>query len=170
MSKEYYASWARPLALRIWGVLNTATGIIALHFNVQPSLLSSLTSLYLIAEVAALPLVPLFIEKFGLTGLLRFALCGFFLSSVSCFFSPALEHLLFSRCIQGIFGGLLTTTPFIAMKSDLSKRHQPIAIGMAVVVGSFAPIVGPLLTAQLNEKNVLYFAIMAIIPCFACHF
>tara|TARA_B100000508_G_scaffold140448_1_gene141484 strand:- start:13528 stop:14913 length:1386 start_codon:yes stop_codon:yes gene_type:complete len=166
-------SWARP-CIAFWGAfcatvgvnaLSTATGIIALHFNVQPSLLSSLTSLYLIAEVAALPLVPLFIEKFGLTGLLRFALCGFFLSSVSCFFSPALEHLLFSRCIQGIFGGLLTTTPFIAMKSDLSKRHQPIAIGMAVVVGSFAPIVGPLLTAQLNEKNVLaIFAIMAIIP------
>ena len=36
---------------------------------------------------------------------------------------------------------------------------------MAVVVGSFAPIVGPLLTAQLNEKNVLtIFAIMAFIP------
>lgn len=36
---------------------------------------------------------------------------------------------------------------------------------MAVVVGSLAPIVGPLLTAQLNEKNVLaIFVIMAIIP------
>jgi DHA2 family multidrug resistance protein len=162
--------WKRPLVAFIGSfcsamginALSNATALLAGRFQSSLSEISPATSFYLIAEIAALPLLPVVVAKFGAPKLLKAALWGFLVGSMLCLFAPTLDLLLMGRIVQGFFGGLLVTTPLLIMKSDLPEDKQPLAMVAAGILAGFAPIVGPLLTATLNTDNVqLIFLLMS---------
>ena len=144
--------------------LSNATALLASNFHASLSEISPATSLYLIAEIAALPLMPLIVKQFSTARLLKVALWGFLVGSIVCLIAPTLNFLLVGRVIQGFFGGMLVTTPLLIMKSDLPEDKQPIAMISAGFASGFAPIVGPLFTASLTAGSVqMIFLLMSVI-------
>lgn len=164
--------WQRP-TVAFWGAfcatmginaLSNATSLLAGYYQVSLAEISPATSLYLIAEIAALPLIPLLTSRMGVPRLLRMALWGFLAGCLLCLIAPTLTALLFGRVVQGFFGGMLSTMPLLIMKSDLPEDKQPLAMAAAGFVSGFAPVVGPLLTAALTVQTIPWlFAIMAAV-------
>jgi DHA2 family multidrug resistance protein len=169
---------ARPI-IAFWGAfcatmgvnaLTNATSLLSRYYNTPLSDISAATSLYLSAEIAALPLIPIFIKRFGAGRLLSASLWGFLVGTLLCAVSPSFTLLLIGRMVQGFFGGLLATTPLLLMKSDIIEKYRPKAMLAAGMASGFAPIVGPMLTSLLNNENVKFiFFIMAAISA-ACIF
>lgn len=162
--------WRRPFVAFVGGfcatmginALSNATALLAGHYQASLAEISPATSLYLIAEIAALPLMPVIVARYGVARVLERALWGFLFASLLCLFAPTLSFLFVSRTLQGFFGGLLATMPLLIMKSDLPPDKQPLAMASAGFVAGFAPIVGPLLTASLDADSVqLIFLAMA---------
>lgn len=147
--------------------LSNATDLLASRFQVSLSEISPATSLYLIAEIAALPLMPVIVTKFGTARLLKVALWGFIIGSMLCLLAPNLDLLLAGRVVQGFFGGLLITTPLLVIKSDIPVLKQSLAMTVSAFVAGFAPIIGPLFTSILTENNVqlIFLAMSMMIAC-----
>jgi len=163
--------WRRPFVAFIGAfcsamginALSNATDLLAGRFQASLSEISPATSLYLIAEIAALPLMPMIVARLGAARLLKIALWGFLVGSVLCLLAPSLDLLLAGRVVQGFFGGLLVTTPLLIMRTDLPTDKQPFAMAGAGFVAGFAPIIGPLLTATLTANTVqLIFLVMSL--------
>lgn len=173
---DWWASWRRPVAA-FWGAfcatmginaLSNATELLASRFQASLTEISPATSLYLVAEISALPLIPLIISHVGTSRLLRVGLWGFLAGSILCLLAINLNMLLAGRVIQGFFGGLLATTPLLVMKSDVPEKKQPVAMLAAGVASGFAPIVGPLITSALDAGSVqLLFLVMSALTVFS---
>lgn len=144
--------------------ISNATALLASRFSVSLSEISAATSYYLIAEIAALPLLPMLINKWGAPRVLKWALTLTACSSLLCTSSQTLPALLFSRIAQGFSCGLLLTLPLIIIKNELSQEYHAKALALMAVISGLAPITGPLITSLLEPGTVHFiFIIMALI-------
>lgn len=148
--------------------ISNATGLLAGRFHVSLSELSPATSFYLLAEIAALPLVPIAIRRLGGQRLLTLALSGFLLASILCMLAPSLPALLASRALQGFFGGTLLILPGILIKLEVAPPKQAFALTVFSFAAGFAPIIGPLLTSLMTVETVhVLFGIMVALTALA---
>ena len=99
---------------------------------------------YLTANVIVIPLTPWFAERFGRHQYLTLSIFGFTIMSMICGLSQNIEMLIFTRVLQGFFGGGLIATTQAALR-DLFPPEQA-NVGQAIfgVVIATGPILGPL--------------------------
>lgn len=151
-----------------FNAISNATELLAARYQVSLSELSPATSFYLLAEIAALPLVSVAVKRLGSQRLLTVALLGFLLASLFCMLSQSLNQLILSRTIQGFFGGFLLVLPALLIKLEVPEEQQAKTLTFSSFASAMAPITGPLLTSFMQIETVhIIFATMAMLTAAA---
>uniref|UniRef100_A0A486XU03 Multidrug resistance protein B n=1 Tax=Rheinheimera sp. BAL341 TaxID=1708203 RepID=A0A486XU03_9GAMM len=141
------------MALAGINITNTATELLQARVGASLREMTLITSSYIIAEIAAMPLMPLLMRRYGLKRLAVVVLCGFMLASVACAHANSLNALIISRIIQGAFGGILLPLVHTAIKLLLTQNQHAAAFGVFSVFASLAPVAGPSFAGLLSSAT-----------------
>jgi EmrB/QacA subfamily drug resistance transporter len=111
---------------------------------------------YLIALAAALPICGWLSRRVGVARLWLWALAAFTLLSGLCAVSPNLSTLILFRVLQGLAGGLLVPSGQTLIGRAAGPRHMGTVMNTAGIAVVLAPAIGPaiggLLIAALSWK------------------
>ncbi len=113
--------------------------------------ISWIQTVYLIAEVIAIPLTGLLTRVFTMRGLFVIALSLFTGASAGCAFSGSFESLVAWRVLQGFSGGVLIPLVFSAVFLLFPERSQGLATTIAGVLAVLAPTVGPIVGGWITD-------------------
>jgi MFS transporter, DHA2 family, multidrug resistance protein len=113
--------------------------------------MSWVQTVYLIAEVIAIPLTGLLTRALSLRGLFVTAVSLFTVASVGCAFSGSFAVLLVFRVLQGFTGGMLIPAVFSAVFLLFPARLHTVATTIGGVVAVLAPTVGPVVGGWITQ-------------------
>lgn len=144
--------------------MSNAIAPLALTLDVPLYRMSAITSLYLVAQIASLPTLSLWLKNNSPVTVSRYASLIFTLASLLCALSKSFEGLAFARVIQGLSSGILiAVVPVIIKRYHDDNRHATL-LSYFSVMGATAPIVGPVFVGFLNSETVyLMFVLCAIL-------
>jgi len=157
-----------PVSFRIWaGFLAMCLGMFMAILDIQivasslPDIQSALgipnnylswvQTVYLIAEVIAIPLTGRLTRLFSLGGLFVLAILGFTVASLCCAMSTGFETLVPFRIVQGFCGGLVIPVVFNAVFALFPERARVPATTIAGVFAMLAPTLGPTVGGYITE-------------------
>ena len=123
-------------------VVATSLPTIQHALAISPDAMSWIQTVYLIAEVIAIPLTGLLTRVLTLRWLFAAAVAVFTLASVGCAFSGNLAVLLVFRVVQGFSGGVLIPAVFSAVFLLFPPRLHAVATTIGGVVAVLAPTIG----------------------------
>lgn len=132
-------------------VVATSLPTIQRALAVSPDAMSWIQTVYLIAEVIAIPLTGLFTRILTLRWLFVAAVTLFTLASIGCAYSGSLAVLLGFRVVQGFSGGVLIPAVFSAVFLLFPSRLHAIATTVGGVVAVLAPTIGPIIGGWITE-------------------
>jgi DHA2 family multidrug resistance protein len=132
-------------------VVATALPTIQHALDISPDAMSWIQTVYLIAEVIAIPLTGLFTRVLTLRWLFAAAVTLFTLASIGCAYSGNFTVLLVFRVAQGFSGGVLIPAVFSAVFLLFPPRLHAIATTVGGVVAVLAPTVGPVVGGWITE-------------------
>ncbi|WP_454918809.1 MFS transporter [Xanthobacter sediminis] len=118
---------------------------IALAFGVSPLNLDLTMTVYLLANVAVIPLSGLLAARFGTRTVFKCSLVLFALSSALCGFADTLPALIAARVLQGASAALMMPVGRMAIIHATSKADLVAALAWMITPAMLGPLVGPLL-------------------------
>lgn len=123
-------------------------------------LLSWVTTAYLLASTAMVPIYGKLSDLYGRKIILMFGIVLFLAGSVLCGIAPTMVMLVVFRAVQGLGAAALTSTAF-AVPADLfvpaeRPRYQGIFMGVFGLASVIGPFVGGLLTDGPGWRWVFY--------------
>lgn len=133
-------------------IINVALSSISGNLGASTSEVTSISTVYILANVIIMPLNGYLTAFFGRKNYYALCLFLFTVSSMLCGIAWDLNSLVFFRLIQGIGGGALMPTAQAIMFESFpqEKRGQAMAIfGLAAMVG---PAIGPTLGGWLVDS------------------
>lgn len=143
--------------------ISTATGMLCAKYALSPSETSLATSIYLTAEIMAIPLLAALISKSSGLSVLKAAALGFLLSSFMCAFADNYNAFLYSRAAQGFFSGLLLPLPYYFFAKIENEKEKVQYLTVFSLLGGLAPIIGPMITTTITTET---FPLLFLIPSF----
>jgi MFS transporter, DHA2 family, multidrug resistance protein len=96
---------------------------------------------YTIAAIIVIPITPWLQDRFGRKRYFAIAIVGFTLASIACGLSDTLPRLVFSRVVQGAFGGGILATS----QAILRDTFPPKQLGASQAIFALGAIMGPAL-------------------------
>ena len=133
-------------------VVVTSLPVIEKALDIGADQMSWVQTLYLIAEVIAIPLTGMLLRVFTLRRLFISGLLAFTLASIACANSGGVAELLVGRVAQGFAGGVLIPLVFTAIFLLFPPGfQQSVAITVAGFLAVLAPTLGPLIGGWLTE-------------------
>ena len=132
-------------------VVATSLPTIQHALAISPDAMSWIQTVYLIAEVIAIPLTGLLTRVLTLRWLFAAAVAVFTLASVGCAFSGNLAALLVFRVVQGFSGGVLIPAVFSAVFLLFPPRLHAVATTIGGVVAVLAPTIGPVVGGWITQ-------------------
>lgn len=135
-------------------IITTALGRIVEDFNSFSSL-SWVVTAYLLTTTVTVPIAGKLSDMFGRRNLLMVGIALFTLSSFLSGISGSIEWLIAARALQGIGGGILTTTAFTIVGDLFSPRERGKWQGLIGSVFGLASVVGPLLGGYLTDPHLI---------------
>lgn len=133
---------------------SAAVGLVQSQFAVTPQQLSLLVSVYVLAEIISMPLLPLLNKRWGHQTISVLAIAGFILASAICGLAGSYEVLLLGRLLQGACGGLLIPLVHLTIRAELQLAQHWLGMGLFSLFAGIAPLVGPLYTGLLGESQL----------------
>ncbi|MFG1480030.1 MFS transporter [Xanthobacter sp. V4C-4] len=118
---------------------------IALAFGVSPLSLDLTMTVYLLANVAFIPLSGLLAARFGTRTVFQASLILFALSSTLCGFADSLPALIAARVLQGASAALMMPVGRMAIIHATSKADLVAALAWMITPAMLGPLIGPLL-------------------------
>lgn len=118
---------------------------IAVAFGVSPLNLDLTMTVYLLANVAVIPLSGLLAARFGTRTVFKGSLVLFALSSALCGFADTLPALIAARVLQGASAALMMPVGRMAIIHATSKADLVAALAWMITPAMLGPLVGPLL-------------------------
>lgn len=106
---------------------------------------------YLVAEVAVIPLVGSFSAVFGMRRSFATLAIAFVASSLLCGFSWNLGSMVFFRAIQGLCGGALIPMAFQTLLVTMPVSKRNLGLTIFGLTATLAPTIGPSLGGYLTE-------------------
>jgi DHA2 family multidrug resistance protein len=100
-------------------------------------------TLYLIAEVIAIPLSGFLSRAFGTRLFFAISCSGFTVSSLLCGFASSSEEMTLWRAIQGFLGAGMIPTVFASGYTVFPRSKQYIVTPIIGLVATLAPTIGP---------------------------
>jgi len=135
-------------------IVDTSIVNVALN-DMQAQLGATLTAIgwvvtsYAVANVIILPMSAWLGDVFGKKRYFLFSLVAFTLASMMCGMANSLAMLIFSRVLQGIFGGGLLAKAQSILFETFPPEEQPVAQGLFGAVVIAGPTIGPVLGGYL---------------------
>jgi MFS transporter, DHA2 family, multidrug resistance protein len=96
---------------------------------------------YTIAAIIVIPITPWLQDRFGRRLYFAVSIIGFTLASMSCGLSDTLPMLVFSRVVQGAFGGGILATAQAILRDTFPPRQ----LGVSQAIFALGAILGPAL-------------------------
>ncbi len=131
-------------------VVATSLPTIQQAIDIDPDQMSWIQTIYLIAEVVAIPLTGLLTRVFTMRWLFVASILVFVIASGGCAASGTFGELVAWRALQGFSGGTLIPAVFSAVFILFPNERQAIATTIAGVLAVLAPTVGPIVGGWLT--------------------
>ncbi|MDQ0559838.1 DHA2 family multidrug resistance protein [Rhizobium mesoamericanum] len=131
-------------------VVATSLPTIQQAINIDPDQMSWIQTVYLIAEVVAIPLTGLLTRVLTMRWLFVASIGLFVISSAGCAASSDFNEVVSWRALQGFSGGTLIPAVFSAVFILFPNERQAIATTIAGVLAVLAPTVGPIIGGWLT--------------------
>lgn len=112
------------------------------EWQLSPTAFGALVGSYAFAAGLAGVLVAGFLDRFDRRPVLLLMYIGFALSNFLCGISTGYWMLLFSRCLAGIFGGVLGSVIFTIIGDVIPFSRRGFAMGLVMSAFSLASIIG----------------------------
>jgi DHA2 family multidrug resistance protein len=132
-------------------VVATSLPAIQNALGISRDAMSWIQTVYLIAEITAIPLTGLLTRVLTLRWLFVAAIALFTLASIGCAFSGNFLTLVGFRVLQGFAGGTLIPAVFSAVFLLFPVRLHPIVTTMAGIMAVLAPTIGPVVGGWITE-------------------
>ena len=133
-------------------VVVTSLPVIEKALDIGADQMSWVQTLYLIAEVIAIPLTGMLLRVFTLRRLFLGGLLAFTLASIACANSGGFAELLVGRVAQGFAGGVLIPIVFTSIFLLFPPGfQQSVAVTVAGFLAVLAPTLGPLIGGWLTD-------------------
>jgi MFS transporter, DHA2 family, multidrug resistance protein len=107
---------------------------------------------YTIAAIIVIPLTPWLQNRFGRKNYYITSIVGFTLASIACGASETLPTLIFSRVVQGAFGGGLVATGQSILRDTFPPRQLGTSQGIFTLGAVMGPALGPPLGGLIVEN------------------
>ena len=111
-----------------------------------------------------MPVSGFLADKFGTRKVFIASLIIFSLGSLLCAASQNLNHLVFSRVIQGIGGSLMTPVGRLALIKTFEKNELVKAMNYAIIPALIGPILGPLVGGYMVDYLSWHWIFLINIP------
>lgn len=143
--------------------LNVTFPTMTKQFNLPLSTVQLLTSGYLLMVTIVMSTSAFLIKRFNARGLFRFAIIISLLGTLLCALTQNYWILLSGRLLQAVATGISTPLMFHVILSLIPKDRLGTYVGLASMITSFAPALGPtyggLLNYYLSWHAIFWFAI-----------
>ncbi|MEP5762415.1 MAG: DHA2 family efflux MFS transporter permease subunit, partial [Litoreibacter sp.] len=132
-------------------ITNVAIGPIQTSLGSPTERASWFSSVYLLAEIVALPLAGLFLQHLGKRYFAIVFIGLFLLGSVLCAMATSFSGLVIARAFQGFAGGALMALSYVLIIQHLEIAQRARAITLYGALIALAPVIGPALAGYLIE-------------------
>ncbi len=132
-------------------LLATALPSIMADFGILENQVQWLTTAFLLTNGVMIPITAFLIERFTTRQLFLTALSIFATGTFVASISHTFELLLVARVIQATGSGIMLPLMMTVMLKVFPVEKRGAAMGMAGIVISFAPAIGPTLSGWLLE-------------------
>lgn len=123
--------------------LNVAFPILMKEFNVVGATIQWLTTGYLLIVAILVPISPMLVKRFPTKRLFQTAACIFTIGTIFCGLATSFPLLLVGRLIQATGTGISLPLMFNIILALVPMNKRGVVMGMAGLVTSFAPALGP---------------------------
>src|SRR5699024_4901599 len=134
------------LAILNQTLLITATPYIMREFNLTESMGQWVTTIFMLVNGIMIPITAFLMESFSTRRLFLFSMGTFIFGTFICFLSPNFMILMVGRIIQATGAGILMPLMMTIFMLIFPLEKRGFAMGMAGLVISFAPAIGPSLS------------------------
>jgi EmrB/QacA subfamily drug resistance transporter len=135
-------------------IIGTALGRIVEDFNSFSSL-SWIVTAYLLTTTVTVPISGKLSDMFGRRNLLLIGVGIFTLASFLSGTAQSIEWLIAARALQGIGGGILTSSAFTVIGDLFTPKERGKWQGIFGAVFGLASVVGPLLGGFLTDSHTI---------------
>lgn len=145
-------------------ILNTSITAIAKDLHESPLEMQNAIISYVLTLALFMPVSGFLSDKFGTRKVFIFALLLFSIGSLFCALSQSLNHLIFSRVIQGIGGSLMTPVGKLALIRTFPKNELLKAMNFAIIPALIGPVLGPLVGGYMVDYLSWHWIFLINIP------
>jgi EmrB/QacA subfamily drug resistance transporter len=145
-------------------ILNTSITAIAKDLHESPLEMQNAIISYVLTLALFMPVSGFLSDKFGTRKVFIFALFLFSIGSLFCALSQSLNHLIFSRVIQGIGGSLMTPVGKLALIRTFPKNELLKAMNFAIIPALIGPVLGPLVGGYMVDYLSWHWIFLINIP------
>jgi EmrB/QacA subfamily drug resistance transporter len=145
-------------------ILNTSITAIAKDLHESPLDMQNAIISYVLTLALFMPVSGFLSDKFGTNKVFIFALLLFSIGSLFCSLSQNLNHLIFSRVIQGIGGSLMTPVGKLALIRTFPKKELLKAMNFAIIPALIGPVLGPLVGGYMVDYLSWHWIFLINIP------
>jgi|SRR5690625_4273894 len=152
------------LAILNQTLLLTATPHIMLEFDLSESTGQWLTTIFMLVNGIMIPITAFLMETFSTRRLFLFSMTVFILGCIVCLFSLNFPMLMLGRIIQAAGAGIIMPLMMTVLMLIFAVERRGFAMGMAGLVISFAPALGPAIAGWLVDVFPWRFLFLFILP------
>ncbi|WP_257265384.1 DHA2 family efflux MFS transporter permease subunit [Endozoicomonas sp. ONNA2] len=134
-------------------IVNTSLNNIAASLDASPEKASWLMTAYLTAEVVAIPLMAVVVQRLGLRNTAVTVITLFACFSLACARAWDFSSMIAFRALQGLAGGTMIPLALNGIMSLLPKEKRPIGMSLFAIAATCAPTLGPVLGGWLTEHH-----------------
>ena len=145
-------------------MLNVALPALSARFSAAPATVSWVVTGYLLAIAVAIPISGWACDRFGTKTSFLFALVTFTVASGLCSQASSIEALVGFRVLQGIGGGLLTTTGMTLVFHAFPQSERARASAIVSLPALVAPASGPVLGGYLVQEYSWHWIFVVNVP------
>ncbi|MFD2706127.1 MDR family MFS transporter [Salibacterium lacus] len=147
-------------------LLATALPTIMDVFSLQESTVQWLTTVFLLTNGIMIPISAFLIERFTTRGLFLTAIGLFGLGTLIAAVAPTFSVLVLARVVQAAGSGIMLPLMMTVLLAVVPLERRGLAMGLAGVVISFAPAIGPTLSGFLLEHfewRAMFYTVLPIV-------
>jgi len=137
------------LAILNQTLLITATPYIMREFHLTESIGQWVTTIFMLVNGIMIPITAFLMETFSTRRLFFFSMITFIIGTIVCALTLNFPMLMVGRVIQAIGAGILMPLMMTIFMLIFPIERRGFAMGMAGLVISFAPAIGPALSGWL---------------------
>ncbi|SDI20665.1 MFS transporter, DHA2 family, multidrug resistance protein [Alteribacillus persepolensis] len=147
-------------------LLATALPTIMDVFHLEENTVQWLTTVFLLTNGIMIPISAFLIERFSTRKLFFSAISLFGIGTLIASIAPNFPMLVIARVIQAAGSGIMLPLLMTVLLAIIPAERRGIAMGMAGIVISFAPAIGPTLSGWLLahfEWRALFYTVLPIV-------